>query len=287
MTGKVERVSVHGGHSGQFCNHAVDTLDDIIQGYIAKGYSWVGITEHIPPPEDRFLYPDEVEKGLNAIFLQERFSDYIKECRFLCDKYRNEIELYTAMEIETYSGYETFVPHMVDLHRPDYLVGSIHHVDDMPIDHSLAYYHRAIEMQGGIDELYCRYFDQQYAMLSRLKPAVVGHFDLIRIFDDEYTARLQKPEIWNRIERNLDFIKAHNLILDYNIRSLLKGATEPYISRPILERVRDIGVLLAPGDDSHGVASIGDSNYDRAVALLKEIGISTLWPKPQLLPPPS
>ena len=44
----IASVSVHGGHSGQFCHHATDTLEEIIQQYIAKQFPWVGITEHAP-----------------------------------------------------------------------------------------------------------------------------------------------------------------------------------------------------------------------------------------------
>ena len=44
----ISPVSVHGGHSGQFCHHATDSLEEIIELYIAQGFPWVGITEHAP-----------------------------------------------------------------------------------------------------------------------------------------------------------------------------------------------------------------------------------------------
>ena len=50
-------VSVHGGHSGQFCGHAKDTLEEIVLAYIDQRYPWVGITEHMPPVSDAFVYP--------------------------------------------------------------------------------------------------------------------------------------------------------------------------------------------------------------------------------------
>jgi len=39
-----ERISFHGGHSGQFCCHAQDTLEDLIKAYISKGFKAVGIS---------------------------------------------------------------------------------------------------------------------------------------------------------------------------------------------------------------------------------------------------
>ncbi len=281
MSNNPQRVSVHGGHSGQFCNHAVDTLEDIIKAYINCGYLWVGITEHIPPVSDDFLYADEVKAGLNSEIMNDRFANYVQEGRRLQRKYRDQIEIYVAMEIETYSGYQPYVESLIKKFQPDYIVGSIHHVDDIPIDYSLELYEQAISELGGIDNLYCRYFDQQYEMLQSFKPAVVGHIDLIRIFDSDYLSRLKYTDIWDRIVRNIEFVKKHDLILDYNIRSLIKGGKEPYVTTAILELALEMGIAVVPGDDSHGVDSIG-VNIDGAMINLKNLGFKTNWQKPRL-----
>ena len=46
---KTKLISVHGGHSGEFCNHSKDSLEAIIKEYIKKDFCAVGITEHTPP----------------------------------------------------------------------------------------------------------------------------------------------------------------------------------------------------------------------------------------------
>jgi len=118
-------------------------------------------------------------------------------------------------------------------------------------------------------------------MITLLRPSVVGHFDLIRIFDPDYQHRLEKPAIKAKIRRNLELIKKHDLILDFNLRALAKGADEPYISQSILEMARDLNISVVPGDDSHGVSSVG--NYIRqGVNLLKEAGFDTEWRQPAL-----
>ncbi len=275
-------VSVHGGHSGQFCHHASDTLEQIIQEYIRKGFPWVGITEHVPALSDALLYPDQQAAGLTPAFLYDRFGRYMQECRRLQAKYAERISIFAAMEIETYSGYDTFIPQLVESFRPDYLVGSVHFVDDMGFDYSPEQYTRAAEAVGGIDALYCRYFDQQYEMIRLLEPAVVGHFDLIRIFDPQYRDRLGKPGIMDRIRRNLGLIRDLDLIMDFNLRSLLKGASEPYISLPILRLAQEMGITVVPGDDSHGLDSVA-ANMDRGIAILAELGFDTDWRRPRLL----
>ncbi|MGB3212934.1 MAG: histidinol-phosphatase [Desulforhopalus sp.] len=275
-------VSVHGGHSGQFCLHATDSLEEIIQSYIAKHFQWVGITEHSPAISDELLYPDQKAAGLTPEFLLDRFAAYMQECRRLQKKYSPEIKIFAAMETETYSGYEEFIPFLINTFQPDYIVGSVHFVGDMGFDYSREQYDKTVDEVGGKDELYCRYFDIQYDMIRRLQPAVVGHFDLIRLYDEEYRKRLLHPEVMTRIQRNLALIKELDLIMDFNLRSLQKGADEPYISRVILEMAVDLGISVVPGDDSHGLSSVG-GNIEKAIELLEEIGCTADWREPKLI----
>ncbi len=274
-------VSVHGGHSGQFCHHAEDMLEEIINTYIKLGYNWIGVTEHTPGISDELLYPDQKEAGFTPEFLLDKFNGYMEECKRLKKKYESELTIYAAMEIETYSGYDRFIPMLLERFQPDYIVGSVHFVDDMGFDYSARQYENTAQAVGGIDQMYCRYFDLQYDMLKLLKPAVVGHFDLIRIFDQEYRTRLKKPEIHKRVIRNLELVKELDLILDFNLRSLQKGADEPYITESILQIVKEMDLLIAPGDDSHGRDNIHQF-MDQGIKILQDHGFNTEWPKPKL-----
>jgi histidinol-phosphatase (PHP family) len=271
---------VHGGHSGQFCHHAKDNLEAIVNAYIDAGFAWAGLTEHMPPMDDAWRYPDEAASGLSATTLQQRFAAYFDECRRLRDKYRDRIELFCAFETETYPGSTAVVRELLRATQPDYIVGSVHHVGGIGIDYDRELYAQARAQAGGLAQLYCAYFDAQYAMLLELEPAVVGHFDLIRIFDQDYHNTLRHPEVWARIERNLDCIAHHDLILDFNVRGFDKTA-EQYPSRPVLEAALARQISIVPGDDSHGVASVA-RNYDKGVALLAELGHNRQWRRPRL-----
>ncbi len=80
---KPNLVSVHGGHSGEFCCHAKDTLEEIIKAYIKRGFSWVGITEHMPFSSNELFYPEEKEAGFDVQETYRRFAGYISKCRKL------------------------------------------------------------------------------------------------------------------------------------------------------------------------------------------------------------
>jgi histidinol-phosphatase (PHP family) len=273
------RVSIHGGHSGQFCTHGRDTLEQIVRAYIDAGFVWVGLTEHMPPASEKFLYPDELDAGLTVAAMQARFGAYMAEARRLQRKYADRIGIFVGFETEACSG---ALEQAIALRRrcaPDYVVGSLHHVDDRAIDYSPEMFQIVVAAAGGIEALYTRYFDQQYALIERLRPEVVGHFDLIRLFDPDYPRHLAMPAVWARIRRNLELIRRLDLILDYNLAALKKGQAEPYVSRPILELARDLGIALVPGDDAHSVDTVG-LHLARGIELLQQAGVPTAWRKP-------
>lgn len=273
------RVSAHGGHSGQFCLHAEDELEAVVQAYIAQGFVWVGITEHMPPLQDRYRYADEIEAGISALALQQQFAVYAAEVLRLKQRYREEILLLAGMEGESYPGAFEYALELHQRYALDYIVGSVHHVRGINFDFSPAAYRNAVAICGGIDALYCTYFDEQFAMLKAVHPAVVGHFDLVRLHDPDYAQRILNPEIMRRIERNLKYVRDNALCLDLNVRALAKGASEPYISRPILLKALEMGIDILPGDDSHGVASVG-RGLDAGIALLQDLGYDCGWNNP-------
>ncbi|MBI5793983.1 histidinol-phosphatase [Candidatus Uhrbacteria bacterium] len=277
---KQKLVSIHGGHSGEFCNHAEDTLEEVIQTYIAKGFSWVGITDHAPPPDDRFLDAGERKAGQSAQELQERFGRYMQSCRSLQEKYVGRITVLVGFEGEGYTGYKEHTKALLQKYKPDYFIGSVHHVRDEFFDAGEEQYASIASKLGGVVPMYCEYFDTQYSQIEALKPPVIGHFDYIRISDPHYADTLQHPDVKQRIERNLESIRAYGLIMDFNVSPLWGGGTEPFPSGWILKRACELGIRVIPGDDSHGTKTVG-LRIEDGIKILKETGFDTDFPVPQ------
>ncbi len=278
QTKQVRKVSVHGGHSGQYCCHAQDTLDQVVAAYAAADFDWVVISEHIPPHNDAFVYPDEKQAGYDARGLHRRFGQFCRHCRRLQRQSRS-LKILVAMESETCGDYAGWVKRLKQEFTPDLVVGAVHHVGDIAFDYSRQEYQRAVETCGSLAKLYCRYFDLQYDMLAALEPEVVAHFDLIRIFDPDYRATLAKPAVKKRWQRNLELVARLQLVLDYNVSALRKGAPEPYPAAVIMQAARQMGIAMAPGDDSHGVSSVG-AGIDLGIRLLEEAGFGDGWRTP-------
>ena len=239
----------------------------------------MGITEHMPFSSDELLYPEEKEAGFDVQETYRRFAGYISKCRKLQKKYSSSIKIYVGFETEMFSGSEPFIKKLIQKFQPDYIVGSLHHVKDICINESKQQYDEAAQAVGGLEALYCEYFDQQYEMIQALKPDVVGHFDLIRIFDPNYHIQLKKPVVQKRIKRNLKLIKNLDLIIDFNLRALHAGASEPYPSRSILLQALDLGIAVVPGDDSHGVETVG-LHVKKGIKILQDLGFDIQWRTP-------
>jgi histidinol-phosphatase (PHP family) len=203
--------------------------------------------------------------------------------RRLQTRYRDQIIIFIGMETEMYPGALDLAARIQKDLAPDYLVGSVHHAAGLAFDYNEESYHAARRELGGWEGLYNHYFDLQYELIKTLTPQVIGHFDLIRIYDPDYPVHLALPTVQNRIQRNLKLIKAQGGILDFNLRALVKGAPEPYVSRPILGLARDMGIPVVPGDDSHGVDSVGNK-MEQGIQILADMGFDTHWRLPA--PPP-
>lgn len=267
----MQRISLHGGHSGQFCDHARDTLEEIVAAYHRAGFECVGLTEHMPPMTDAGLYPDEAELGRTAAWMQERFTAYVAEARRLAHEYAGRLRVLVGMEGEWYPGCGEWVERLRERHALDYVVGSVHHVRGVCFDFSRESYGQVVSLCGGLAAMYADYFDAQLDMMQSLKPEVVGHTDLIRLHDPDYPKTLARPEIWGRMVRNLEWIRESGAVLDVNARALMKGQPEPYVCRSIMEAAAKMGIRFAYGDDAHGTTDVG-FGFDQVGAVLAAAG---------------
>ena len=68
----------HHSHSGQFCGHAENTLEEVVQTAVTKHMNLYALTEHMPREEED-LYPEEVTipSALNYLGAYEVLPDQI------------------------------------------------------------------------------------------------------------------------------------------------------------------------------------------------------------------
>lgn len=270
---KTGKISLHGGHSSEFCDHAADLLADIVAAYCAAGFDCLGLSEHMPALDAAWLYPDEVQRRRDVQWMAERFARYVSTARGLAAEYGERMRIFVGMESEWYPGCGPWVHDLRTRYHLDYIVGSVHHVGGLAYDFSSKMYAQAVRQFGGHPSLYAVYFDAQFDMLRALRPEVIGHFDLIRIHDPHYLATLAHPAVWSRVLRNLEWIRENGGMLDVNVRALVKGQPEAYVCAPILDEAARLGIGLAYGDDAHGVREVG-VHWESVTQRLQTRGLS-------------
>lgn len=268
----------HHSHSGQFCpGHAKDSLEEVIQTAIRKKMKVFCLTEHMPRHEQDF-YPEEIESGQTEQWHSENEAAYWTEANRLRKKYASQINLIIGFECDWIRPEsKTLINNSLSRFPFEFFIGSLHHTLTIPIDYDRPMYEEARNRAGGSDErLFEAYFDEQLDMLQKLRPLVVGHFDLIRLKSDDVERSFKTwPGVWSRVLRNLDFVASYGGVLEINGAALRKGMSEPYPKAEICKEFLARGGRFCLSDDSHGVEQIS-LNFKRVLDFLDSTGISTV-----------
>lgn len=268
------RTSFHGGHSWPFCDHATGSLESILEAACEQGMSVFGVTEHAPRVHERFLYPPEREWGWTVAMLEQKFEDYFARLDELIPRFEGDLHILRGFEAEVVpaSAYAELTMEYARRHAVDYFVGSVHYVGEISIDSFLEDFHRALERFDGVEKLACAYYEEVASMVATLRPAVVGHLDLIRKFGHRHGA-LDTPSIRSAAREALEEVARVDAALDVNTAGYRKGLGSPYPAPWLVEAAAEQGIAFSFGDDSHKAEDVG-AGLDEARAYLLECGVS-------------
>lgn len=262
------RVSLHGGHSGEFCDHAEGTLRELLAAAVAFGYHTFGVSEHAPRGAERFLYDEELKRGWDVAKTEADFARYQEVLQPLVAEFADRLIVLRGFEVEVVP-IDTYIPRMREFRAAklpdgspvfDYWVGSVHYVDEQQIDGPVENYHKAIAAFGSLEALTVRYFALIAEMVEALRPDVVGHLDLMKrnVLLAGYTpADLETPRIRAAAQKTLEAVKEYGAVLDLNTAGWRKGLGEPYPGPTFVAQAHAMGIGFCFGDDSHRVSDIG------------------------------
>ena len=252
----------HHSHSGEFCGHASNSLEEVVKATIEKGMTTFCMTEHIHREWIDFYPGEELDHTPESLELL--YDKFYFEAKRLQKDYADQIQLFVGFETEWIRPSSLSINQKVlDKYELDLFVGSVHHVYTIPIDFDTALYHKARSMVDDSDErIFEQYFDDQLAMLKALKPPVVGHFDLIRLKSDDAERNLRQWEgVWSKLMRNLKFIAEYGGVLELNSSSLRKGMSQAYPQVEICKVSRRLIGGNIYVDAETGISQSGRSLY--------------------------
>lgn len=261
----------HHSHSGDYVSHAVGSLDQMVQTAIDRQFTHFCLTEHMPRLHDKYLYPEELEKKYTTANLHENFDNFLGHAQVL-KKEIKDLTLLVGFEVEGLD--DEHIAYARELMKTtDMCVGSVHYVNGIPIDFSTELWLKARDELGGTRALYKEYFDLISKVLE-LEPQVVGHFDLIRLFEvddvDPTTGKTLSavniqtdwPDVWEAIVSNIKKVVSYGGLFELNSAAIRKGWSSPYPRKDMAKLIISLGGKFCLSDDSHAYTQVG-LNYHK------------------------
>ncbi len=257
------RVSLHGGHSGEFCKHAEGSLRSILEAAERAGYAVFGVSEHMPRVEPRYLYTTEREKGWTVQTLETLFERYAVAIRELAHEFEGRLVVLCGFEIEVVPPDRWM--QLVERYRRDYafdyIVGSVHFIRDGGIDSDPDEpdTRRAIIECGGVENLAVEYYRAMAEMVQAVRPEVVAHFDLVRLLAHRVgeAQAAETPRVRNAALNALEAVQAAGSLLEVNTAGIRKGLGAPYPADWIVQTAAAMGIPFCFSDDSHRPEQVG------------------------------
>jgi histidinol-phosphatase (PHP family) len=197
----------------------------------------------------------QTQAGLPLETLSRQFDDFLDEAERLKTLYASRITILVGLETEFITTADLDgLEQLLEKHhrRIEYIVGSVHHVNAIPIDFDLPTFHIALnsfpagtgdqenEQQG---QLLLAYLDAQYDVLRRFRPELVGHIDLCRL----YTPGLRFsdfPNALERLERNVRFAISYGALFEANAAAFRKGWETAYPGDDVVKASLPIALHL-------------------------------------------
>jgi len=243
------RIDLH-NHTTR-CNHAKGSMDAYIQRAIKLEIDIYGFSEHAPMNFDSYYRLDFNQ--MNA---------YANDVLNLKERYKNDIKILLGYEVDYLKGY---MDERVLKSKVDYLIGSVHFLGEWGFDNPEFNYEYK---KRDIDQIWQEYFDNIEAMAKTGYFNIVGHLDLIKIFNF-----IPKRDIRLIAQNALKAIKKSNMVLELNSAGLRKPIKEIYPSPLLLEMAYELDIPITFSSDAHAIGQIG-FKYNEVIELAKKIGYS-------------
>jgi len=244
-----------------FCDGR-STPEEVVLTAIEKGFDALGFSGHgLTLFDQRYCTRDE--------------EGYISAVTALKKKYSDRIQLYLGAEEDVLSP--------VDRTRYEYIIGSSHYFTARgsyyPIDSGIDYFNRCLELfEGDPLALAESYFQTFCRYLSKRRPDIIGHFDLITKFDErERPLFFEDPAYVRLSERYLLQALKSDCLFEVNTGAISRGyRTSPYPGPQLLHTLKKHGGRLVLCSDSHHKDTL-DFGFTECRKMLRDVGFEYVY----------
>jgi histidinol-phosphatase (PHP family) len=243
-----------------FCDGSA-SAEELVSEAISKGFVSLGFSSHA-----------FASYGLSYCLRDE--NEYIAEINRLKEKYKDKLEIYLGIEEDAFEP--------VDRSKYEYLIGSMHYIavkgEYLPIDLGESCIKKCLAAFGGsVADTSLAYYTALYDYVTRRRPDVVGHFDLLTKYDElaepYFLGNAQHDELARRF---IAKVASDGHLLEVNTGAIARGMRRtPYPSGDLLYEIKRAGGSVILNSDCHSLGML-DCNFDEAKRMLYDVGFREL-----------
>ncbi|WP_079477522.1 histidinol-phosphatase HisJ family protein [Halobacillus salinus] len=250
--------------------HMAETGDldvEYLRTYIKKakeeGIKELGISEHA-------YFFEETRPILSNPWVENRRTLEFETYQKMFDAAAEEgLPIKMGIEMDYMPGKEKEMEEFIQAHPFDYVIGSVHWIDDWGID--LAIYRDEYEKRD-LHEVYRQYFDRVVTLAQSGLFDFVGHIDVIKVFGYEPEDREFLREQYERAAKAL---AETDTCIEISTAGLRKPVGKLYPDPELLQICKAHGVGIVICSDAHKPDHIG-YRYRDAIERARSAGYEEL-----------
>ncbi|MBI3379471.1 histidinol-phosphatase HisJ [Candidatus Gottesmanbacteria bacterium] len=255
-------------------------VEETVKAAIDKKLSAICLTDHFPLPNEFGDPTDEKDCTMNL----SRYPTYLGKVKKTKQKFMDKIEILFGAEFDWLPNYQVWIEQQMRAYMFDYVIGSVHFLGiikdknekrNFIIDYTKEEFEKGLSFHKDIQLLIEKYYLELQSMARSKLFDSVGHFDLIKKYNDGNL--FSQAEQWYKdlVLKTLDVIADAKRVLEINTSGWDKVCKEQYPSLWILKEAQKRNIKITIGSDAHIPENIG-KNLDKAIQIAKLAGYDSL-----------
>ncbi len=236
-------------HTHSLLSDGSSTYQEMAVAAIEKGLDEIGFSDHVS------MKP--VSWALQEVDLPV-MTRQITEAR---NRFGHMINIRYGIEMDYFPGKEAQIARIIETLPLDYVIGSVHFIDDWNFDGDQSFYGK-----WSNDELYSKYFRLVMQAAKSHLFDILGHADLIKKF-----SIFPESDQTNLLEEVAEVISQSGMAIELNTAGLDKPCAEYYPGPQFLKLLNARNVPVTISSDAHHPGQIA-RHYDHALHYLRDCG---------------
>ncbi len=219
----------------------VNSPEEMINKAKEIGFTSIGISDHL------VLHPTIA--NIDWAISLNHLDNYVCEIRNLQN---NNFDIKLGLEVDFFpeNPKNKDLLDIINRYNFDYLIGSIHYIEEFPLDHLKSDWE--VLSQAQINKIYMKYWENIKLMAETNLYSIIGHIDL-----PKKLGFLPNIDLSKYITNALLAIKKNNLTIEINTAGIYKVCKEIYPSDDILNQCKKLKISIMINDDAHSVDELG------------------------------